>query len=243
MVRTKPDDDSDRKLLADIESHGWHLVGIDDNEGPAYVFSVGMFHSLGHPEICIFGLSSTETMSQIINSIGDLIRTGQTMDDCHESGDILDGYSCMFRSVDPSLYREYFGYDLWYYEGPDFPMLQCVWPDSNHNYPWDAGFTAQTQPVLATKTAWPFKEAKNLGVLTTNRVIEDGYPILLVTHDEDGDWQFLCGTTSKPKHGRLVCLNTIVEDHPSVAELADLPVGWRAERDGPDMPWQRVKMG
>ena len=30
MVRTAPDDDSDRKLLADVESHGWHLVGIND---------------------------------------------------------------------------------------------------------------------------------------------------------------------------------------------------------------------
>ena len=53
MVRTKPEDDYDRKLLADIKSHGWHLIGIDDDdEGPAYVFSVGMFHTLGHPEIC-----------------------------------------------------------------------------------------------------------------------------------------------------------------------------------------------
>ena len=130
MVRTTPDDDSDRKLLADVESHGWHLVGInDDDEEPAYVFSVGMFHTLGHPEICIFGLSSTKTMSQIINSIGDLVKSGHHFEDWHASGDVLDGYSCMFRRVDPDpLYREYFGYALWFYEVPDFPILQCVWP-------------------------------------------------------------------------------------------------------------------
>jgi len=78
MVRTTPEDDYDRKLLHDVKEHGWHLVGIDDeDEGPAYVFSVGIFHTLGHPEICMFGLSSTQTMGEIINGIGDLIKSGQ----------------------------------------------------------------------------------------------------------------------------------------------------------------------
>lgn len=121
MVRTTPDDDYDRKLLADVASHGWHLVGIDDDpEGPGYVFSVGMFHTLGHPEICIFGLSNTKTMGQIINGVGDLIRSGQSFDDWKESQEVLAGYSCMFRHVDPTLYREYFGYAV--IELADLPM-------------------------------------------------------------------------------------------------------------------------
>lgn len=123
-------------------------------------------------------------------------------------------------------------------------MLQCLCPDKNHKYPWDSEFNAQmaeSQPILATKGGWPFNEAKNSGVLTTNRVIEEGYPILLVTHDDDGDWQFLCGTINQPENGRLVCLRNIVEDHPSVADLADLPMGWRAVRDAPDQPWQRCE--
>ena len=244
MVRTKPEDDYDRKLLADIKSHGWHLIGIDDDdEGPAYVFSVGMFHTLGHPEICMFGLSSTKTMGQIINGIGDLIRSGNSFDDWEESDEVLEGYSCMFRIVAPKLYREFFGYARWFYEGYSFPMLQCIWPDGNHNYPWDAEYNAQTQPVLATKRDWPFDEAKNLAVFTTKPVIEEGHPILLVTHDDEGDWQFLCGTTNDTEDARLVCLKEIVESHPSVVELADLPMGWQAERDAADQPWERSEMG
>jgi hypothetical protein len=65
-------------------------------------------------------------------------------------------------------------------------------------------------------------------VFTTKQVIEDGYPILLVTHDEDGDWQFRCGTTNGSEDARLVCLQEIVESHPSVAELVDLPMRWQA---------------
>ena len=240
MVRTTPEDDYDRKLLSDVEGHGLHLVGIDDeDEGPAYVFSVGIFHTLDHPEICLFGLNSTRTMGQIINGIGNLIKSGQSFDDWEESDDVLDGYSCMFRTVDPKLYREYFGYARWFYEGDDFPMLQCVWPDGDHSFPWDADYNAQSQPIMATKKVWPFNEQKNLGVFTTNRVIEKGYPILLVSHDEEGDWQFLCGTTNDSENARLVCLKEIVEAHPSVAVLVDLPMGWQAKRGGPDKPWQR----
>lgn len=242
MVQTTPEDDHDRKLLADIERHGWHLIGIDDDDDlPAYVFSVGIAHTLEQPELCIFGLNDTQTMAQIINAIGELMRSGETFDDWFESDEVLDGYSCMFRAVDPELYREYFGYALWFHEGPNFPMLQCVWPDRDHRYPWDDGFQAQSQPVLAMKTEWPFTEAKNLGVFTTRQVLEDGHPILLVTHDDDGDWQFLCGTTSDTDDCRLVGLEFMAEHDSSVADLADLPLGWQAFRDGPDEPWQRAR--
>ena len=105
MVRTHADDDNDRKLLTDIANHGWHIVGIKDDPGaPAYAFSVGLFHTLGQPEVCIFGLDSTSTMGQIINQVGSLMKTGETFEDWHESDDVLDGYSMMFRQVDQQHY-------------------------------------------------------------------------------------------------------------------------------------------
>ena len=80
---------------------------------------------------------------------------------------------------------------------------------------------------------------RTLPPITTNRVIEDDYPILVVSHDDDGDWQFMCGTTDETADGRIVALHEIVNSHPSVVELADLPLGWQAVRDAPDEPWRR----
>jgi hypothetical protein len=41
------EDEHDRKLLADVEQFGWHMVGIEqDNEGPAFVYSVGQVADL-----------------------------------------------------------------------------------------------------------------------------------------------------------------------------------------------------
>jgi hypothetical protein len=95
--------------------------------------------------------------------------------------------------------------------------------------------------VLARQHPWRFQEGKNRAVFTTSRVLDGSYPILLVSHEEEGDWQFLCGTTSRSKDGRIVSLASVVEQHPAVVELADLPVGWQAVRDAADQPWRRVR--
>lgn len=56
---------------------------------------------------------------------------------------------------------------------------------------------------------WPFADPTDTLAYTTNRVLNDGYPILLVSHDDDGDWQMLCGTTNDPADGLIVCLGCI----------------------------------
>jgi hypothetical protein len=87
---------------------------------------------------------------------------------------------------------------------------------------------------------WPFEDAPNTTSITTVHVLNGTLPILLVTHDaDDGTWQFLCGTTDDPDEGRVVGLDCIVGLDPTVADLADLPLGWRAWRDAPGEPWTR----
>ncbi len=88
---------------------------------------------------------------------------------------------------------------------------------------------------------WPFADPPNVATITTRQVIEEGYPIRLVTHDEDdGGWQVLCGTTSAPKDAMVVLLAEVYARDSSIGELADLPLGWKAWRESPDAPWQRM---
>ena len=87
---------------------------------------------------------------------------------------------------------------------------------------------------------WPFDGPPNTTTITTRQVLEEGHPVLLVTHDaDDGCWQVLCGTTDDPADGRVVGLDCAYELDPSIGELADLPLGWRAWHASPDAPWQR----
>lgn len=89
-----------------------------------------------------------------------------------------------------------------------------------------------------------FNENPRLGVLTTAAVLA-GAPILLISHDEDdGGWQFLCGTSNDPADGRIVHLQEIVAMDPTVTDIADLPLGWVAFRSAIGNAWHReIQMG
>jgi hypothetical protein len=86
-------------------------------------------------------------------------------------------------------------------------------------------------------TTWPFNDPSNAVTITTRQVMEQDLPILVVTHDaEDGCWQMLCGTTNDPDDARVVGLGAVYARDPSVGQLADLPLGWRAWRQAVNMP-------
>ncbi len=89
-------------------------------------------------------------------------------------------------------------------------------------------------------TEFPFRENPRLGVITTITVLEGAASVLLVSHDaDDGGWQFLCGTTDDPKDSRIVCLADLVDRDRTLAEVADLPLGWVAFRTAVGGEWTR----
>jgi hypothetical protein len=83
-------------------------------------------------------------------------------------------------------------------------------------------------------------------VITTRQVMEQGWPILLVTHDDEEPrgWQFLNGhgDTDDPSGGISVHAEHVVERDPSVAELSDLPPGLRAWRADKSAEWIRERV-
>jgi hypothetical protein len=79
-------------------------------------------------------------------------------------------------------------------------------------------------------------------VITLKRIIREGQPILFVTHDEDdGGWQFLDAGAVAVEDAMVVGLGRIVTLDPSIYELADLPLGWKAWRKTRNDPWHRDK--
>lgn len=85
--------------------------------------------------------------------------------------------------------------------------------------------------------SWPFSLPVESGVFTTRQVMEGLEPIREVYHDPDGDWQFLCGTTLDEKDLKLVCLGCMVENDPTIGELADMPPSWCAIRHESGGAW------
>lgn len=87
---------------------------------------------------------------------------------------------------------------------------------------------------------WPFDQPANCATITSDLVMKAGMPITHVYHDEGDDgWQFHPGEGVAMEHAMVVGLGTIVRRDPSLLQVADLPPGWMAWREGPDAPWQR----
>lgn len=63
-----------------------------------------------------------------------------------------------------------------------------------------------------------------------------------VSHDEDdGAWQSLGDSMADGGRPVISCLHHPIDNDPSLAELADLPLGWYAERAKVGEPWVRRK--
>jgi hypothetical protein len=138
-----PEDDVERRVLHDVSSSGCHVIKVmEDDSGPGFAYSVGLFHNFDHPEILIVGLDLT-MMHGIINNLMDEIRNGTRFQPRRRTADILERFDCEFREVAVSYYRELLGCATWFYRGTDFPAFQCVWPDMQGHFPWEPKFNAK----------------------------------------------------------------------------------------------------
>ena len=51
------DEPSEEKIIADVKRHGWHIVGVpDDDAGPGFAFTVGLYLRTLQPETLIMGV-------------------------------------------------------------------------------------------------------------------------------------------------------------------------------------------
>lgn len=89
---------------------------------------------------------------------------------------------------------------------------------------------------------WPFEDIPNVAVITVKQILEGVSPILYVTHDiDDGSWQFLTGDYISEGDARVVALRTVFQLDRSIADIADLPLGWIASRKSVGSDWIRTK--
>jgi hypothetical protein len=82
-----------------------------------------------------------------------------------------------------------------------------------------------------------FSEAKNTMVITTKSIINNIKYISLVSHDDDGMWEFLDGDDVDEEDAAIVSLFEIVKIDDSINDLCELPTGWIAYRECKDGKW------
>lgn len=89
-----------------------------------------------------------------------------------------------------------------------------------------------------------FLEPLSTSVFTTTYVMKNNSPITLITHELDGDWQFMGDEPigDYTKTGVVVTLDEIIKKDKSVLKVADLLKGYQATRKNNKDRWLIVEM-
>ncbi len=83
-----------------------------------------------------------------------------------------------------------------------------------------------------------FDEDLNVAVFTTKHVIDGKDSILFVFHhEEDGFWEFIGKQSVNEEDARIISLEEMIELDPTILDIADLPLGWKAERKNSNSKW------
>jgi hypothetical protein len=252
----------DERTVSHIEEFGCSVVNVSRTKyGLGWSYTVGVFDTSGKPEIIAVGLLP-ETAHFALNEAAKLLRADVDLTKGRHR-DLIGQVDCEFRPVDPKWIRHLMGWAVWYYDGADFPVLQAVYPDRQNRFPEDKGFDAAfEQPLMQTAApmtrveqdcwasadpsislfSWKFPDDPHARVFLSETIHKGTEPVTYVSHDaEDGAWQFLGDSMADGGGPVISCFHHPIDQDRSLAELADLPLGWYAERAKLGEPWIRKK--
>lgn len=130
-------DASERKALDDIERYGCHVIHVmAEADLPPFSYSVGIWKSAGVPELIVVGLKQP-LAHFIVNEYNRRIRDGERFAPGKVADGFVEGFPCIFQTVDRTCYGNYLGWDLWFHGDDRFDALQLIYPTTAGIWPWE----------------------------------------------------------------------------------------------------------
>jgi hypothetical protein len=137
-----------------VNDTGWAVQLVTNDEGedlPEFAYTIGLYRNYKQPELIMLGLELA-TMHDILNLCGERVKAGESLPLESPMEQVLEGCPVRFRAVRaPESYAEHLGYALWFYDGPEFPVVQLIWPDKTGRFPDDPTTSEEfrkLQPLL-----------------------------------------------------------------------------------------------
>ncbi|HVJ61663.1 MAG TPA: DUF4262 domain-containing protein, partial [Tahibacter sp.] len=125
------------KARRDVDRYGWHCVSVlpDTEDQYEYSYSVGFTRTLGHSEVCIFGLPS-KLAAAVIGNVYEAVRNGLTLETGRHYTGMLQGGIALKAAglVADEHCAEYFGVATRYAAGP-VSIWVVLWPNRAGTFP------------------------------------------------------------------------------------------------------------
>lgn len=143
------------RTLRDIEQCGYEIVQVSPAHGtPGWAYTVGLWHTLHHPELLVFGLHPMVADAMLAHVV-DEIRAGKPLQPDQEYRHLLElpmpglitGVRCTFKPVAPVWYDPFLGWAEWFYGEAGYPVFQCICADPAGHFPWEDDFGEEWRPM------------------------------------------------------------------------------------------------
>jgi hypothetical protein len=256
----------DRKALSDVREHGTHVVlvsgscdehsVVEPSAEPDFAYTVGLWHQRRHPgaahQRAAAARGDAPGAERPVRARAGRRRAGAG----RLVEDVLGGVPVTLEELTPETRARTVTWSTWFHR-QDVPALQVVWPDLEGVFVWQGADPVldECQPpswrvpgprtgALAAVPSWPFPVAADAMAFTCVHVVEGQAPALYVERDADAelgeDWSVSCGVAHPDKSALVLAhLRHLVIRSPGLREVADLPLGWWAERADARAPWRR----
>ena len=244
-----------------IEKFGCQVTTVTaDAVTPSFAYTTGVYDNCSKPELITVGLPPNVAHTALNESVA---RMREGVDLTHgRHRDIVGNVEVEFHQVDSKWLHHIMLRTDWFYEGSDVPVLQLVYPDLENRFPDETDFDeAFEQPDLfgeidhgsstydfwsahdpsSSLYDWKFPDSPHASAYLSQSVYNKEEPITYVSHDADGDWQFLGRKMADGGGPVLSCLHHPIDEDVTLKELADLPLNWHAVRDKPGDSWRRIE--
>src|ERR1700676_5364645 len=130
----------EKKLVDDVEAYGCHIIQVRSEHGiTGWSYTIGLYETFQQPEIIVIGLKK-DTAHFVLNEVAKLMKQGVRLVNNHREKELLEKVECEFKDVEKRWLEQVMGYAMWFYGGDEFPVLQCVYPDLENRFPWEAEF-------------------------------------------------------------------------------------------------------
>ncbi len=251
-------------LVDKVERFGCMVLHVQEPNAPKPFFSytVGLSETCNDPEVITCGLRA-DTAQSALNHAAKIMAQGVDLA-VGRHREFVGEVAVEFRPVDPKWTGILMRSAVWLNGRRDFRALQLVFPDLDGRFPGDEGFNAYfDQPLLQPGAPmrhveqslwdtnspdgkyfkWAFSDLPSARAYLSQTVLDGTEPVTYVSHDaDDGAWQFLGESMADGGGPVLACLHHPIDADSSLLELADLPIGWYAERESPAHPWIRAEL-
>ena len=262
MWRTRDVKPTVLEALDIIEENGCQLMHVAaDDVCPRFSYSAGVYDTCGKPELITVGLPAN-TAHYALNRAVSIMKAGVDLT-VGRHRNIVGDVEVEFRKVDSKWLHQVMLRADWFYDGEKVPVLQLIYPDLENRFQdEDDSFNeAFRQPILAGEieegtiaydfwashdedsslSHWKFSDSPHTSSYLSQTVHDKEEAVTYISHDENGDWQFLGDRMAEGGGPVISCLHHPIDNDRTLEELHDLPLNWYATRENPSAPWQRFE--